>query len=155
MCHLDIFIFVSVCLWNVNLVVADYIATLEFYTFYSRKKIHREKMVLMQWCDLVSVCLLRFSQQPLNRSLWNLTGVLVVVPERQLSILVSIGCIISDLSLELCIYQGNNLWRQIDTRNRNCDVTICCLPWFLGSTSNKDFILRQKRWQTNGPLRRV
>ena len=38
-----------------------------------------------------------FSRQPLNHLLWNLAGVFDTVSERQLSILVTNGCIISDL----------------------------------------------------------
>ena len=40
----------------------------------------------------------RFSRQPLNRLLWNLAWCFEMVPERQLSILVSIGCVIIELS---------------------------------------------------------
>ena len=45
----------------------------------------------------VFVCY-RFSRQPLNRLLWNLARCFEMVSERQLTILVSIGCIFNELS---------------------------------------------------------
>ena len=45
----------------------------------------------------LSVCY-RFSRQPLIRLLWNLTRCLEMKSERQLIILVSIGCIFNELS---------------------------------------------------------
>ena len=71
----------------------------------------------------ISQCLsvrYRFSRQPLNHLLSNLAGVFDMVPERQLSILVSIGCIINELSHKLCISKGpvdpskpRDNWRQL------------------------------------------
>ena len=45
----------------------------------------------------VCVCY-RFSRQPLNRLLWNLARCFEMISERQLTILVSIGCIFNELS---------------------------------------------------------
>ena len=48
----------------------------------------------------LNVCLCvcyRFSRQPLNRLLWNLTRCFEMVSERQLTILVSIGCVFNPI----------------------------------------------------------
>ena len=64
------------------------------------------KLKSMNFLYIITQCLFvryRFSRQPLNRLLWNLTRVFDMVSERQLSILVSNGCIINDLSHKLCV----------------------------------------------------
>ena len=92
---------------------------------------------------LLSVCVsvrYRFSRQPLNRLLWNLAGVFDVVSERQLSILVSNGCIINDLSHKLCVGRSvtSDRYKKPKLRRHNALVSLHFNP-----TSN---IWRQKHW---------
>ena len=68
--------------------------------------------------------------------------------ERQLTILVSNGC---DLSHELCIHQRgqsvtSDRYKKPKLRRHNMLSSLD-----FNSTSNRDFILRQKRCQTDGP----
>ena len=68
---------------------------------------------------ILSVCVsvrYRFSRQPLNRLLSNLAGVFDMMSERQLSILVSNGCIINDLLHKLCVGRSvtsDRLWYSV------------------------------------------
>ena len=74
----------------------------------------------------------RFSRQPLNRLLWNLAWCFEMVPERQLSILVSIGCVIIELSHNSCMKKGSqdatlrNGKRKFDVINSNVLVSSKC-----------------------------
>ena len=56
--------------------------------------------VIMYVLYYISQCMYvsyRFSQQPLTRLFWNFAWCFEIMSERQLSILVSIGCIITEL----------------------------------------------------------
>ena len=92
---------------------------------------------------LLSVCMFvryRFSRQPLNRSFWNLARVFDMMSERQLSILVSNGCIINDLSHKLCVGRSvtSDRYKKPKLRRHNALVSLHFNP-----TSN---IWRQKHW---------
>ena len=89
---------------------------------------------------LLSVCVsvrYRFSRQPLNRLLSNLAGVFDMMSERQLSILVSNGCIINDLLHKLCVGRSvtSDRYKKPKLRRHNALVSLHFNP-----TSNKDFI---------------
>ena len=82
----------------------------------------------------------RFSRQPLNRLFWNLARVFDMMSERQLSILVSNGCIINDLSHKLCVGRSvtSDRYKKPKLRRHNALVSLHFNP-----TSN---IWRQKHW---------
>ena len=59
------------------------------------RKLH-VSILYFSMCVCLFVCY-RFSRQPLNRLLWNLARCFEMISERQLTILVSIGCIFNEL----------------------------------------------------------
>ena len=81
---------------------------------------HISYIIFLNVCMFVCY---RFSRQPLNRLLWNLARCFEMISERQLTILVSIGCVFHELShMRYCVILGQN-----QLRNRYSDVT---MVWF-------------------------
>ena len=68
----------------------------------------------------------RFSRQPLTRLFWNFAWCFEIMSERQLSILVSIGCIITEL------WHNKGVWGGLEvTSHKKVKVTQQCneLAW--------------------------
>ena len=76
----------------------------------------------MYVCEFVSY---RFSRQPLTRLFWNFAWCFEIMSERQLSILVSIGCIITELWHNKGVWGGLEVIRKWNFIRQCNDFTWC------------------------------